>query len=267
MTDIFKMYFRYVSVSFQSQLQYKLSFIMQTLAQFIVNFSEFIGIYALFARFGNLKGWILPEIAVLYGMVSVAFAINAALTRGFDIIGNLIKMGELDRILLRPRSTVLQLFGFELTLRRIGRFLQGLLVLIYGFYHLNIDWSLWKVIMIFWTISGSCFLFMGLIMIQATISFWTIESLEIMNTMTYGGLETAQYPMTIYTDWFRKFFTYVVSLACVNYFPVLLIIGKQDPLGSSRLFQALAPMAGYLFLAVGLMFWNYGIRHYKSTGS
>jgi len=267
MADTIKMYFRFIKVSFQAQLQYRLSFFMQTIAQFIINFSEFIGIYALFSRFGNIKGWILPEIAVLYGMISVGFSINDALTRGFDIMGNLIRMGELDRILLRPRSTILQLFGFELTLKRIGRFLQGLLVLIYGFYHLNMDWSIGKVLMILWTISGSCFLFMGLIMIQATISFWTIESLEIMNTMTYGGLETAQYPMTIYKDWFRKFFTFIVPLACVNYFPVLFIIGKQDPLGSSILFQVISPIAGYMFLAAGILFWNFGIRHYKSTGS
>ncbi len=122
MINSIKMYFRYISVSFQGQLQYKISFLLQTLAQFAVNFAEFIGIYSLFSRFGNIKGLILPEIAVFYGMISVAFAVNDALTRGFNVIGQLIKMGELGRILLRPRSTILQLFGFEFTLKRIGRF-------------------------------------------------------------------------------------------------------------------------------------------------
>jgi ABC-type uncharacterized transport system permease subunit len=33
----------------------------------------------------------------------------------------MVKAGDFDRILLRPCSTVLQLLGQELTLRRVGR--------------------------------------------------------------------------------------------------------------------------------------------------
>ena len=94
MIDSLKMYFRFISVSLQGQLQYKISFILQTITQFFINFAEFIGIYSLFNRFGNIYGWILPEIAVFYGMISIAFAINASLTRGFDVISQLIKMRE-----------------------------------------------------------------------------------------------------------------------------------------------------------------------------
>ena len=46
-----------------------------------------------------------------------------------------------------------------------------------------------KEIKAIWTICGNAVLFIGLITIQAAISFWTIESLEIMNTLTYGELK------------------------------------------------------------------------------
>ncbi len=267
MSNSIKMYLGYINVSLQGQMQYKFSFLMQLVAQFIITCSEFIGIYSLFARFGNIKGWIFPEVAIFYGMIAVAFSINQILSRGFEVTGQLVKSGELDRFLLRPRTTILQLLGFEFALKRIGRLFQGLIVLFYGFSQLAIIWSPLKILFVFWTIAGSCSLFMGLIMIQATISFWTVESLEIMNTMTYGGQEAARYPLPIYKDWFRRFFTYVVPLACINYYPVLFIIGKVDPLGSSIIFQILSPAAGFLFLGVGLIFWSIGIRHYSSTGS
>lgn len=267
MRDTFKMYSRYINVSLQSQMQYKLSFLLQTLAQFLVTGAEFVGIYSLFARFGNIKGWILPEVAVFYGMVAVAFSISQTLTRGFESMGQLVKSGELDRILLRPRSTELQLFGFEFALKRIGRLIQGIVVLAYGFSQLPITWSGLKVMMIIWTLAGSCVLFTGIMIIQATISFWTIESLEIMNTLTYGGQETSRYPMDIYISGFRKFFTYIIPLACVNYYPTLLILEKEDPLGSSPLFQMVSPAAGFLFFGIALLFWRFGIRFYKSTGS
>ena len=30
----------------------------------------------------------------------------------------------------------------------------------------------------------------------------------MMNTLTYGGVETTQYPINIYRPWFRNFFTF-----------------------------------------------------------
>ena len=88
-----------------------------------------------------------------------------------------------------------------------------------------------------------------------------------MNTMTYGGVETAQYPLSIYRAWFRRFFTYVVPLACISYYPSLAILGRADALGSSFLFQWTAPLVGIGFLMISLQFWKFGVRHYRSTGS
>ena len=103
--------------------------------------------------------------------------------------------------------------------------------------------------------------------LQATLAFWTTEGLEIMNTLTYGGVETAQYPLSIYRTWFRRFFTFVVPLACVSYYPALAILERTDPLGSPSAFQWLAPLIGLLFLCLCLHVWRIGVRHYRSTGS
>ncbi len=63
-------------------------------------------------------------------MVNISFAFTDALARGFDLFGaQFIKTGNFDRLLLRPRSTVLQLAGHEFTLFRVGRLLQGSIVL------------------------------------------------------------------------------------------------------------------------------------------
>ena len=91
--------------------------------------------------------------------------------------------------------------------------------------------------------------------------------LEIANALTNGGTETAQYPLVIYPLWFRLFFTYVVPLAGIAYFPALAILDRPDPLGSSEWMQFLSPLAGPAFLYIALRAWNPGVRHYRSTGS
>ena len=257
------LYFRYVKHSILSQMQYRTSFVFQSIGHFIITGIEFLGIWALFARFGSLRGYSLTEVALFYGTINTAFAFADALGRGFDVLSTQIKSGEFDRILLRPRSTILQIFGYEFTMRRIGRFAQGVAVLTYATISLGLHRDPLALILITMSIFGSVLLFLGLYVIQATISFWTIESLEIMNTVTYGGVETAQYPMSIYRTMFRRFFTFVVPLACVTYFPLRDAI---DPSGFS-LIGMLAPWVGPIFFGLTMGIWKLGLRHYTSTGS
>src|SRR5205085_7266205 len=142
---------------------------------------EFAGIWALFARFGSVRGWTLPEIALFYGMISIAWSITDALARGFEVFGSLLKAGDFDRVLLRPRSTVLQLLGHELTVRRIGRFAQGACVLGYALANLDVPWDAPRVALLAAAIAGAICVFLGLVILQATTAFWTTETLEVWN--------------------------------------------------------------------------------------
>lgn len=257
-----QLYSRYAGISLRSQMQYRASFLLQAVGAFFNSGLEFLAVWMLFDRFGQLKGWTLPEMALLYGLISVTFAIADSIGRGFDQFGNTVKSGDFDRLLLRPRSTVLQLIGQELTLRRIGRFLQGAIVLAYAFVHLNIDWNVARFALILISIACGVCLFLGLLILQATSAFWTTESLEVWNAFTYGGVFMSQYPISIYRTWFARFFTFVIPLACIDYLPALAILGRDT---TAR--HWIAPLAGVAFLLISLQLWTFGVRHYRSTGN
>lgn len=262
-----RLYARYLGVSIRAQMQYRASFAMNALGQFAITGIEFLGVWALFDRFGALERWTLPEVALFYGVVNVGFAIADGLSSGFDQFATFVRNGAFDRVLLRPRGAVLQLAGVELALRRVGRLAQGLLILCWAAVALDVSWTPATFSLLVFSIVGGACLFFGLFVVQATICFFTIESLELMNTMTYGGVETAQYPLSIYAKWFRRFFTFIVPLACVCYFPMLAIVGRPDPLGTPFWFQCASPAIGVLFLLGALAAFRAGIRRYTSTGS
>jgi ABC-2 type transport system permease protein len=251
----------------RGQMQHRMSFAMKALGHFFVTGAEFLGYAALFQRFGQIRGWELSHMALFYGIISIAFATAEGAARGFDIFPRLIKAGEFDRLLVRPRPTELQVLGQEFELLRVGRWLQGLFVLLWAMWQLELYWSAAQVTLVVLSIAGGACLFSGLLILQATLCFWTTESLEILNCTTYGGVEAAQFPVTIYRPWFRLFFTFVIPLATINYFPAHAILGLDDPLGSTRAMQWLAPLAGVIFLLVCLRFWHVGERRYTSTGS
>ena len=262
-----RLYFRYLSLCIQSQLQYRASFIMMSIGHFLITFIDFLGIWVLFERFESINGFTFPEVALFYGMVHIAFAVTEAWTRGFDTFSKLVRNGDFDRILTRPRNTVLQVLGHDFQIMRVGRFTQGLIVLIWATCKLNIEWTFGKVMLLIFSITGGNFLFSGLIVLQATLSFWSIQSLEIVNSFTYGGVEAAQYPLSIYKSWFRKIFIFIIPLGCINYFPAMAILEKVDPLKSPIWFQWVSPIAGIIFFLLSLQVWKFGVKNYKSTGS
>jgi ABC-2 type transport system permease protein len=262
-----RLYFRYAGVSVRSQLQYRASIIMQSIGIFLLTGIEMVGIWALFDRFGHVRGWTLPEVALFYGMISISWALCDAISRGFDAFGALVKAGDVDRLLLRPRTLVLQLLGHELTLRRVGRLTQGVAVLGYAFMSLDVAWGAPELLLLAAAIACAVCTFLGLLVLQATSAFWTTEALEVWNAFTYGGVTMGQYPLSIYRSWFRGLFTYVIPLGCVIYLPGLAILGRPDPLGTPVLAQWLAPLAGPAFLVLALAVWRLGVRHYRSTGS
>jgi ABC-2 type transport system permease protein len=247
-------------------MQYKTSFVLLTIGNFLATGMEFAGVLVLFDRFGSLRGWALPEVALLYGMAHVAFALSEAFARGFDVFARMIRAGDFDRVLLRPRSTVLQLAGQELQLMRIGRLAQGLFVLLWATHALEVSWSPARVALLLAAVAGGACLFSGLFVLQATMAFWTIESLEMMNTVTYGGVETASYPLSIYRPWFRRFFTFCVPLASINFLPAHALLSRSVP-GTSGWLLWLTPLVGVAFLGISLQLWRFGVRHYRSTGS
>lgn len=262
-----RLYLRYAGVSIRSQLQYRASLAMQTIGAFLVTGVEILAVWALFDRFGNVRGWTLPELALFYGMMSIAWALCDALGRGLEVFGTLVKEGEVDRLLLRPRRVVLQLLGHELTIRRAGRLAQGSLVLAYALSSPAVALTAPKLVLLAGAIAGAVCTFLGLLLLQATSAFWTIESLEVWNAFTYGGLTMGQYPLPIYRAWFRALFLYAIPLGAVCYLPGVAILGRPDPLGTPAVVQWLAPLAGPAFLLLSLAAWRVGVRHYRSTGS
>ena len=100
-----------------------------------------------------------------------------------------------------------------------------------------------------------------------TVAFWTVDSREVANILTYGGVQAGQYTLGVYAAWYRDLMIYVVPLGCVTYFPVVTLLGRHDTLGAPDWLGLVSPVFGVAFLGVALWVWGFGVRRYTSTGS
>ena len=257
-----KLYFKYVGILLKSQMQYKASFIMTTLGQFLVSFTTFLGVYFMFSRFHSINGFAFSEILICFSIILMAFSITECFVRGFDMFPRLIQSGNLDRILVRPRNEIFQVLTSNIDFSRIGRLLQSILMLAYAVPTSGIVWTFDKVITVILMLVGGITVFASLFVLYAGISFFSIEGLEFMNIFTDGSREFGKYPLSIYGEGVLKFFTYVIPIALFQYYPFLYLIGRSNNIGLIFL-----PLIGFVFMIPCYCFFKFGLRKYKSTGS
>jgi ABC-2 type transport system permease protein len=253
----------------RAQMQYRLGFLLSLTTAFTATIVDFIGLSFFFAHFPHIGGWRLPELALLYVLVNLPFAAAHLLAEGFEDFRRYVRMGELDRLLLRPRAVALQVAGDGLAMRQFGRLGQVLFVaaLAWRWLDLGARWSAADWLLAGWTMLGGLAFYLGVFLLSATLCFWTVESIELANIVTYGSTEMAIYPMPIFGRWLRRTFTYLVPLAFVNYYPALILLDRPDPTGLPPWTGWAAPLVCLAVLGLGRMAWGAGLRRYQSTGS
>ncbi len=248
-------------------MQYRVSFLLQLLGSFSTVFAELLAVLILFRTFGEMAGWRVGEVALLYSLVAIGFGLSELVSEGFDDMSVLIRMGDFDRILTRPIPAFVQVMSSQFALRRLGRIAHGVVALTLSHWWLRLAWSWVDVLLFLLALAGTAVVFFSIVLIGAAICFWTTERTEVQNVFTYGGTELVSYPMHIYNRWLRSVFLWVVPLGLTTYYPVLHILQKTDPLGMPGWLPFVGPLIAPLFFGVALLIWRTGMDHYQSTGS
>jgi ABC-2 type transport system permease protein len=75
------------------------------------------------------------------------------------------------------------------------------------------------------------------------------------------------HPMHIYPDMLRRFFTYIIPVIFIGYYPTLAIFEIPDPFNMPHWIAYIAPLIGLGSLGIASIFWRFGIKHYQSTGT
>ncbi|MFV9505429.1 MAG: ABC transporter permease [Oscillochloridaceae bacterium umkhey_bin13] len=262
------LYFRLIGSRIRSQMQYPVSFWLEILGFALVTSLDFVVVVILASRFGGIADWSLAEVALLYGLTSLALSLAEMVGRGFDApFERLIAQGLFDGILARPLGAFFQVLGSEFQLRRLGRSLQALIVLAYALSQLPQAWQPTTLLLIPLTVVSGTMIYLALIVIGATMCFWTVRTPEVINVFTFGGAQMTSYPLSIYHEWLRTFFLGLVPVGFANYPAALYLLGRSDPGGLPAWIAWLAPLIASLFMALALRFWRFGVSKYTSTGS
>jgi ABC-2 type transport system permease protein len=258
-------YGRIARLWIRASLAYRTSFAIMTASSFLITFLDFVAIGLMFHVIDQLGGFELWQVALLYGASGIGIGVADMLIGSVELIGQHIRSGTLDAMLVRPVPLLVQVCADRFALRRLGRITQTVIVFAYGASH--VDWNLPKVGVAVLMAVGAILIFFALFVGVSCVQFWTTDSTEVANAFTYGGNTMTQYPLTIFPVEIAKSLTFVFPIAFTNWYSCLYLLDRPDPFGAPGWFALLPLPIGALMVVLALTVWRAGVRTYTSTGS
>jgi ABC-2 type transport system permease protein len=256
-----------MGILLKSQLQYPASFIMQTLAQLVMEGGELLAVILIVDRFDSLNQWMPGDLYFFFGIMSVTFYLTEFLGRGVTgAFPGMVRSGQLDTLLLRPRGVLTQVLCSAIDPRRIACIAVGTAALILGSNMAGVEWTPLKALALTEAILLGTLLVLGLFLIEAVLCIHSVKSVELTNALTYGGRSACQYPIDIFPRPLRMLFTVVAPFALTLHVPAAYILGK--PLYGWPAWTAfVTPLAGAAAFWILYAVFQKAMKFYRSTGS
>ena len=251
----------------KSQLQYPASFLMQTLAQLVMEGGEMMAVILIVNRFDRLNQWGPGDLYFFFGLMSVTFYLTEIFGRG--LTGNfpyMVRTGQLDTLLVRPRGVLTQVMCSAADPRRISCVAVGTAALVIGCRLSGVRWTPAKAFAFAEAVFFGGMLLLGLFMIEAVLCIHSVKSVELANALTYGGRSACQYPIDIFPRSLRAVFTVIAPFALAMHVPASYILGKTL-YGWPSWTAFVCPLAGAALFGIMYLLFRRAMRYYRSTGS
>ena len=267
MSDTFRqsplgLWTRYVRIHALSQLQYR-GWILAMLPSLVYVITDPLDAVLMFDRFGALGEWTASRILLMYGLALFAFGLSELFLRGIDLFPSLVRSGEFDRLLLRPRALLFQAAALRFHLNRLNRVVAGLLLALVCLRAQEMPVTFANVVLLLLASIGGTLAYAGVMLIAAAAAFFTVGQSELINLFTNGSYQAVKAPPQLLPGWLRHVFTFLMPMFLFTYYPAAAVCGW----GGGRLMGWLALPLCALFFGAAVIFWRFGVRHYKSTGS
>lgn len=246
---------------------YRVSFWLNTLGTAVTTSLDFVVVMIMFLHVRTLGGWALPQVAFLYGTSGLCLGVADLAVGSLDQVGERVRDGSLDTVLVRPASALAQLAADRFAFRRIGRVVQGGAVLTWSLTALHLHWSWGRALMVPLMLGCGTVIFCAVFVAGAAFQIVAPGAAETQNAFTYGGATLLQYPPTLFARDLVRGVVFGLPLAFVNWLPACYVLGLPTPAGTPGPLRFASPPAALACAAAAGLAWRTALRSYRSTGS
>jgi ABC-2 type transport system permease protein len=251
----------------RGQMEYRFNFVLLVVMGLVYQLTGFVFIWVLIARFTDLGGWTLGEIAFLYGLRLLVHALRGIC---FGNVGRemewLVRFGEFDRMLVRPMSPLVQVAVKRIPINDFGNLIGGLGVFVVASKSVAVDWSPAAIAFLVLAVLGGCLVEAALELALAAVTFRTVRAHALFALVNDVNNRFGSYPLHIFGDLARFVLTFGVPVAFIAYLPATVLLGRTGELSVHPALAYGAPLVGATMFVVAYLFWRSQIPHYQSSG-
>ena len=254
--------------AWKSQLQYRGNLIMVIIGGVAYQGIGLAFVWAIVARFKNVGGWGMGDLAFLYGMRLTA---HAAWTLPFNQLNGIdwaVQRADFDRWLIRPAGVLSQFLTNRTNMQPLGDLIGGVTVLIAASAIVPVSWSPVHVLYLLAAIFGGAMVECSLQLLLSAFTFRLLSTRALrLNFIDNIMNNFGNYPFTIFPTAMRFALTFVLPLAFVAYLPATVLLHRTHELSVAPWLAAAAPALGPVLFTIAYKFWYTQLKHYKSTGT
>lgn len=247
------------------RMAYRMDLLLQGLDEVMRGLVAFLLLEVYLSKADGLQAWDRWQLLFILGFSMVPVALFHTLCGNLYQLSNLyIIQGNLDRVLLRPYPTFLQICFDRLAIEDLSGALLGLALMAAAAPHLPAQALHWWYVPLGLLLLLSAFtLVVAVFMAFAASGFW-FEDRVGMVPPVYNLMELGRWPNSIYRPALRVLLTCIIPFSFTAFYPAGIFTG--NPQASWRL-AALTPVVATAAMAIAVWMWRTGVRRYNSAGS
>jgi ABC-2 type transport system permease protein len=257
------LFLEYFSQYAKVRISYRGDFFISLATSFAATIFSLGFVVVLFQKVPQLAGWTLPEVVFLWGFTQIPYGLfNVISLNLYDFGNNYIIEGKFDRVLLRPVSSLFQVMFETFRIESMQEIATGTFCMWWATGRLHVAWTPGKLgLLVFYGICAGV-IYVAVFLILSTFSFWFEDRIgvhpPVWNLIAFG-----RYPLSIYSGLVQFFLCWIIPFGLASFYPSVRLLGRTV----TPEYVRVVPVVAAVFLAGAIALWNFGTRHYASTGS
>lgn len=259
-------YVKIYSIFFKTYLkrlmEYRVDFLIGMFAFIISQGAGLLFLYVIFQNIPSLAGFSIEQILLMYGIALIPKGIDHLFFDNLWLIPRAVRMGEMDRYLLRPISPLYTYLIERFQPDAFGELVLGVGLVVTTLIRMSMTLSIGNLLALISFILVGVFIFTALKLMTASTSFWLKNSYPLMQ-ITYNLSDYTKYPLVIFPKAIQWLMTFMIPFALISYYPMLYLIGRES------YFKVIGYLIMMTFILgwIAIWVWKKGLKHYESTGS
>ena len=206
---------------------------------------------------GNPKGVVTHHRGAYLNAVSNILAGNL-----YNFGNDYIIEGKFDRILLRPISSLFQILFETFRLEAMQGIITGAFCMWWASRQLHVAWPAGKVALLIFFEACASVIYVAVFLMLTCVSFWFEDRVGV-HPPVWNVINFGRFPLSIYNGAVQFVLCWIIPFGLASFYPSVRMLGRAVV----PEYAPLVPLVAAVFLALAISLWNFGTRHYSSTGS